>query len=1060
MKKFLLLVLVFCSLSSLGLAQQLTVKGQVVTDDQLGLPGVSIIEKGTTNGTVTNTDGNYELRISSSEAVLVYSFIGFVQQEITVGDQDEINVVLGEDTQDIDEVVVVGFGTQKKANITGAAASVKMDKVLGNRPVTHPAIALQGSIPGLQVTANSGQPGSEGISLNIRGETSINGGGPLVLMDNVPVSMFDVNPQDIESVTVLKDAAAASIYGARAAFGVILITTKKAKKDQPVRFQYSNTFSIRKPEEVLKKASTYDFAHALQDWGVDAFWTGMDIPIWVDLLEDHRANPGKYPDGYKVVDGLRYPLVDTDLIGAFLDDPGFTQIHNFSFSGGSAKTVYRVSGSYSDEDGIIVTDNDSQKKYNLASYLRSDVTDKLSLTADIKYSNNYRKSPIGQYGNAITFNPFTPEDGYHEFEDGTLVPYDSPAMAEKIKVAPQRRQDRIRIFGKAEYSPIEDLTITGEYTFSKGNEDWVTGNNQVLTVNPERFVLNAVDPARTYHQKSNSKTVYRGLNVYAKYAKQLNDHNFQIMVGHNREEQNYEYFRSRRYNLVDVNLPALGTATGIIEGDDSFYDWAVMGYFGRLNYNYQEKYFFEANARYDGSSRFASDDRWGFFPSFSAGWNMAREEFMNDVDLINQLKLRASWGEVGNQVVKNGNVQNYYPYVPGMPLYEARWLNEDALQRYSSLRSPDLVSAGFTWETVRSINFGTDIKILNNRLSTSFDIYKRETLGMLESGVELPSVLGTTAPKQNSADMKVKGWEFEISWNDKIGDFSYNIGATLFDNYAEITQFNSETGIIGQNYVGRRLGEIWGYVTDRYYTIDDFVAGSLDEDLRNGTLKEGIPVPKGRTVNPGDVKYKDLNGDGVIFTGNNTISPTIDPETGEPVPGTGPGDRKVIGNNRARYQYGLFANADYKGFDFSIMLNGVGKQDLYWNNPVRFPYTDEFKVVYSYQLDYWTPENTDAFFPRNYSLGGVNYGYNRSTQTKYLLSGAYLRIKNITLGYTLPSSWVEKVKIDKLRIYVAAENVAKFDSWPEGVNPTLVNKGAGATYPLLKGYSIGLNMTF
>lgn len=1055
MKKSLLMLLAFTFCGLLSYGQNVTIKGQVTTSDQLGLPGVTIVEKGTTKGTVTKPDGSYEITVSSADAVLTYSFIGFIVQEIPVSGQSTINVVLEEDTQDLDEVVVVGYGTQKKANITGAAASVQMDKVLGNRPVTNAAVALQGSIPGLQVVTNSGQPGNEGVSLNIRGTTSINGGSPLVLMDNVPVSMGDVNPQDIESVTVLKDAAASSIYGARAAFGVILITTKKGGKGQPVKFEYSNTFSWRQAEDVLEKASTYDFVHALDDWGLDAFWTGPDVPTWVDFLEDHRENPGNYPDGYAEKDGLRYPLTDTDLIGAFLDDPGFTQIHNFNFAGGGKKTAYRVSAGYSDEDGIIVTDSDSQKKYNITSYLKVDLTDKLAITADIKYNKDYRRTPRGQYGNAISFNPFTPEDGYHEMEDGSLVPYDSPAMAEQIKVIPQRWRDNIRLFGKLDYELIPDLVLTAEYTFSKLNQDNVTGDNQVLTVNPERFTLNAVDPARTYHQKTNSKTQYSGLNLYAKYKKSVQAHNFEVLVGHNREDQDYEYFRARRYNLVDVNLPALGTATGIIEADDSFYQWAVMGYFGRINYNYQEKYFLEVNARYDGSSRFGADDRWGFFPSVSGGWNVARESFMDDVEFISQLKLRGSWGEVGNQ-----NTNGYYPYVPGMPLYEASWLNESALQQYSTLRSPDLVSAGFTWETVRTINFGVDIKMLKNRLASSFDIYTRETLGMLESGVALPAVIGTSAPEQNSADLKTKGWEFELSWNDKIGDFSYNVGATLFDSHAEITEFNSQTGIIGQNYVGRDLGEIWGYVTEGFYSVDDFVPGSLDEDLRNGTLIEGIAVPKGRTINPGDVRFTDLNNDGEIFTGNNTIEAAVDPETGEVIPGTGPGDRQIIGNTTRRYQYGLFVNADYKGFDFSLMLNGVGKRDIYINNQTRFPYTNEFQVVYASQLDYWMPDNTDTYYPRNYPLGGVNYGYSRSTQTKYMLDGSYMRIKNITLGYTIPKNLLEKVKIDRLRVYVAAENVADFNSWPNGINTELSNKGSGATYPYMKGYSVGLNMTF
>ena len=1023
------------------------VTGTVMDVSGEGLSGVSIIIKGTTTGTVTDRDGNFILTEIPSDATLVFSFIGYTTQEIILQGQKSVQVTLEESMQGIDEVVVVGFGTQKKANITGATASVEMDKVLGNRPVTNSAIALQGFIPGLQITSNSGEPGAQGIRLNIRGATSINGGRPLVLMDNVPVTMADVNPQDIESVTVLKDAAAASIYGARAAFGVILINTKKGGKGQALKFNYSNTFSISRPEDILEKASTYDFVHALQDWGLDAFWTGPDIDTWVNLLEDYRADPQNYPDGYKEVDGLRYALTETDLIGAFLGDDGFSQIHNFSFSGGSKKTVYRVSAGYSDEDGIIVTDNDRIKKYTVTSYLKSDLTDQLTVSTNLLYSNNYKKRPVGSYDNAIALNPFSPEDGFHEMEDGSLVPYNTPKNREKLYVVPERWQDKIRILGKVEFSPINNLTMIGEYTFQKQNTDNVTGNNQVLTVNPERFTLNPVDPARTYHQKTNSKTVYKGFNLYAKYAEDFDDHRFKVLVGHNREEEDYEYFRVRRYNLVDVNLPALGTATGIIEADDRFYSWAVMGYFGRINYNYRETYFLEMNARYDGSSRFAEGDRWGFFPSVSIGWNMAQEHFFESLEFVNQFKLRVSWGEVGNQRTTNSNgSQNYYPYVPGMPLYEAGWLNEDALQRYVSLDSLDLVSTGFTWETVRTINLGLDAKWLNSRLTTSFDIYRRETLGMLESGVDLPALLGTSAPEKNSADLQTNGWEIGLSWNDRIGDLTYNIGVTLWDNKAKITKFESETGIIDQHYVGRELGEIWGYVTDRYYTVDDFVDGSLDENLRNGTLKEGIPKPKGRTPNPGDILFKDLDNDGGIFTGNNTLED--------------PGDRTIIGNNSRRYQFGLFANAEYEGFDFSIMLNGVGKRDLYLNNPVRFPYTDEFKVMYTSQLDYWTPENTDAYFPRNYALGGVNYEFNRSTQTKYMLSGAYMRIKNITLGYSIPRSLLSKINVDKLRIYIAAENAADFNSWPDGINTELSNKGSGATYPYMRSYSIGLNMTF
>ncbi len=1024
------------------------VTGKVTSAGGEPLIGATVVVKGTTIGTVTDIDGNYKLDVVSGDAVLVFSFIGFVTQEITLNGKTRLDVVLKEATQGIDEVMVVGFGTQKKANITGAASSIEMDKVLGNRPITNPVMALQGAIPGLQITTSSGQPGSSGLSINIRGATTINGiGTPLVLLDNVPVSTEDINPQDVESVTVLKDAAASSIYGARAAFGVVLITTKKGKKDQPVKFNYSTTFSISRPEDIPDKASTYDFVNALNSWGTNPFWTGQDIPAWVNFLEEYKKNPDLFPEGYTELDGLRYPLVDTDVIGAFLNDQGFSQIHTLSFSGGGKNTSYRVSAGYSDEDGIIVTDNDSYTKYNLNVYLQSDLTDKLTATTNIIYNNDIRTLPIGNYNDAISFGPYTPADGNYVFEDGTEIPYDTPANRERLGVVPKRWRDKVRLFGKLDYTPVKGLTITGEYTFEKTNTDNVTGNNEVLTVNPERFTLNAVDPARTYYGKSNSKAVYGGVNIYAKYKKSIAGHNLSILAGFNNEKKDYEYLYAERTKLINVDLPSISTASGVLGADDNFFQWAVLGYFARLNFDYKEKYFLELNGRYDGSSRFSKDDRFGFFPSFSTGWNIARESFMEDVGFISQLKLRASWGEIGNQIVKNrNNVEQYYPYIPGMPAEEASWLDPNGKIPYVTLGMPELVSAGFTWETIQTINLGLDARLFDNRLSTSFDIFTRNTLGMLTEGAQIPAVLGADAPLQNAADLQTKGWEFELSWRDQIGGFSYNIGITVFDNHGEITKYGNDAGLLNDYYIGQKIGEIWGYVTDRYYTVDDFVEGSLDKNLMNGILKEGIPRFKGRSPNPGDILYKDLNGDSEIFSGNNTLAD--------------PGDRKVIGNTTRRYQYGVFGNISYKNFDFSFMLNGVGKRAIWSNTPVRFPYIGEFKVVYVSQLDYWTPENTDAYFPRNYALGGVNYGINRQIQTKYLIDGSYMRVKNITLGYSFPKRILTKAKIDRLRIFVAGENILDFNNYPDGINTELSDKGNGATYPYMKSYSVGLNLRF
>ena len=1047
MKKILMM---FAFLCSLGLhtmyAQGQKVTGKVSDTEGMSIPGVSVVVKGTTAGVTTDIDGQFAIEVPSSTSILIFSFVGMETQEILVGAKTQISVVLKTETMGLDEVVVVGFGTQKKANITGATTTVDMSKVLGDRPVTNTIHALQGAIPGVQITAESGEPGDIGLGINIRGTTSINGGSALILLDNVPVSSADINPQDVESVTVLKDAAASSIYGARAAFGVILITTKKGAKNQDVKLNYSSNFSFSSPTDIPEKASTYDFVNALNDWGVTGFWTGQDVPTWMGFLNEKRADNSLYPEGYAMADGLRYPLVDSDVIGEFMNDNGFSQIHNVNLSGGSEKTSYRLSAGYSSEDGIIVTDNDKFEKYNFKANINTDITSNLSATVDVAYRNSTKNYPLGNYYTAIGYGPYTPASGNHVFEDGTEVPYDTPANMERLKKAPQKLVDNLRLFGKMEFRPVKDLVITGEYTFEKGNSNLIKSDNQVLTVNPERYTLNGVSAENTYYQKSNNQFTYKAINLYAKYEKSISNHNFGFLVGFNKEEKDQEGFWARNTNLISVDMPSISTATGTITAGDGFYQWSVMGYFGRFNYNYKEKYFLEVNGRYDGSSRFRDADRFGFFPSFSGGWNVTKESFMNDVNFLSLLKLRGSWGEIGNQNVKSGGTELYYPAIPGMPVYNASWLNPGTGLRYNTLDVPDLVSSNFTWEKVQTLNMGVDVRLLNSRLSSSFDWFIRKTKGMITAGSELPAVLGAQAPRQNAADLQSKGWELEMSWKDKIKGFSYNIGFSLSDNQGEITKFDNEAGLLSQYYVGRKTGEIWGYETDRYYTTDDFVAGTLSDNLMGGTLKEGIPAFKGRNPNPGDIKFKDLNDDGEIFSGDNTLD--------------NPGDRKIIGNSTRRYQYGIFGGGSYKNFDFSFLLNGVGKRDLYMNNSVRFPYTSQFMVVYSGQLDYWTPENTNAYFPRNYDLAGVNYGNSRSTQTKYLIDASYLRIKNITIGYSLPESFLNRFKIDKLRVYVSAENLHSFDNMPDGIDTELKIKSNGATYPLLKSFNFGLNLTF
>ncbi|MFV0346363.1 MAG: SusC/RagA family TonB-linked outer membrane protein [Bacteroidales bacterium] len=1065
MRKFtLLLSLCFVLLLSSVYAQK-TITGTVVDESGLGMAGVTVMQKGTSNGTITDMDGAFSLSVPEN-AILQFSFMGMKAQETSVEGKTSINITMAEDAIGMDEVVVVGFARQKRENITGAVSSVKMDEVLSDRPVTSGAGAIQGTIPGLQVQNGSGRPGTT-EEIQIRGFESINGGSPLVLVNNVPMDMNNVNPKDIESITVLKDAAASSIYGARAAFGVILITTKTGAKEQAPKVDYSATFSFDSPTELPKKASVYNFVNALNDWGVVGYWTGQDIPTWVGVLDEYKNNPSAYPDGIAEVNGVKYPLRETGVLDDFYGDQGITQIQNLSVSGGTSKSTYRFALGYTDQDGIIVTDNDSFRRYTFNSNYGLDISEKLSFQSNLNYLNSATKEPVGNYYNAITFPTYAPIGSY-EMDDGTLIPYDTPGNLERLNTAPETIRDNMRFFNKLEFRPIEDWSIIGEYTYGYSTYEKTAADVQPLTMNAEQYILNSVSADNTYYRVDNSNTRYNAVNMYTTYSKSLGEHNMSILAGYNYENSKTRTVWTRKTNLIDPSMPSLSLATGTLTADDSFAEWAVMGVFGRFSYNYMDKYFLELNGRNDGSSRFPENSRWGFFPSVSVGWNIAKENFWESLSkTISLLKVRASYGEVGNQDIKfpDGTL-NLYPAVPGMAASNSGWIDPETGIRYVTLAPPDLVSSSFTWETVRTLNFGLDFALLNNRLNGSFDIYSRETLDMLAEGAELPSHLGADAPLANVADLKTSGWGFEVQWKDKIGEnFRYFLGFNLSDNKSKITKYDNEEGLISQYYVGREIGEIWGYVTDGYYTVDDFVTGTLDADLQNGTLKDGVVKVEGINPNPGDIKYKDLNGDGIINDGNNTLYTKLDANGNPILDGdgyiqTGSGDRQVIGNDTRRFQYGIRAGASYKNFDFSFFIQGVGKRDRWISNDVFWPYNGEFSIVYDHQLDYWTPENTNAYYPRNYPLGGGNYGYSQRQQTKYLANGAYVRLKNVTLGYSLPKSLLDRTFLSSVRVYVSGENLLNFDHLPDGLNAELDNLGQGGTYPFLRQYAFGINVSF
>ena len=1073
LKKGLSTLSLMMVLLAMTFAQNITITG-TITDaaDASPLPGANVNVKGTTQGTISDIDGTYEIQASPG-ATLIYSYVGYETQEIIVNASGEINVEMLLDSETLDEIVVVGFGTQKKENVTGANTFVKMDQLINDRPIVNSAQALQGVAPGLQVTSGSGQPGSTETSINIRGFTSINGGSPLVLVDNVPMSLNDVNPRDIESISVLKDASASSIYGSRAAFGVILITTKKADRNQPTKFSYQTTNSLSSPSDLPVKASTREFVESLRDFGEFDYFAGQNVETWLNYLDSYESNPSQlnlltnpvsgdnYPIVFDEATNTYYPVADSDIIGDFLNDNGFSTIHNLTMSGGSDKIAYRINGGYSYEDGIMVTDRDSYGKYNVNAYLGADLSSRLKSTTNIFYRNSSQSRPIAQYNNAIQLRMYDPT-GFFETSAGDVIPFESPGNVVRYRTPSTTIRNNLRIFQKLEYELADNFSVVGEYTNENSFTETQAVNNGVIFASTFRFIPNTT--AENAFQNSRItqgrfKTDYTSLNIYGKYKKDLGDHNFELLSGFNREGAEITGFSATRTGLIDPTLPTFNLSIGeVFDISDSFADWRVLGYFGRINYNYKEKYFLEVNGRYDGSSRFPSGNRFVFLPSVSAGWNIARESFISKYESISLLKIRASWGEIGNQ-----NTPDYYPAIPGYEDYNASWIDLNTGQRYLTLEPAQLVSNSFTWEKVRTTNLGVDLGLFNDRFSASFDVFRRETIGMLAEGLDLPAILGTEAPDQNIADLRTTGWEFELGWKDRKGDFKYGLNFNLFDNTSKITNFLNESGLIDRNYVGREIGEIWGYVTDGYYTIDDLEEGTLYADLSgpNRQLRDGVaqienaPIPF-----PGDIKYQDLNGDGVINFGNNSLIVEFD-DAGNPIPNTGPGDRQIIGNSTRRYQFGINGNIGYKGLDLSFLLSGVAKRDLWRNSDLIWPFPGTFDHIYKHQLDYWTPDNQDAYYPRVYGnpVGNTqsNYSRSRRVQTKYLSDESYLRIQNITIGYTLPSSLTQRMRVDNLRLFLAGNNLFTFDNLPKGLDP---DQGSNGVYPIMKNYSFGLNLNF
>jgi len=1013
-----------------------TIKG-VVTDSK-GEPiiGANVIVKGTTNGAISDVDGQFTLNNVPQNAILQISYIGYIAQEIRVANQSSFNIRLLEDTQNLEEVVVVGYGTQKKVNVTGSVAQVEMDKVLGDRPVTSLGSALQGAMPGFTASTSS-VPGG-GNSFNIRGLESINGGSPLILVDNVVYNDLKLlNPADIESVSVLRDAASAAIYGARASFGVVLITTKKAKRNETLSINYNNNFAASKVNNLLEPASPIDMVTALQAGGYASIWSGQNIEVWLNLLNEYNSNPSKYPDGWTEYNGTKYFLRENH-INKDMFETSWKQTHNISAQGGSEHINYRISAAYTSQNGVLVTNKDAFDRINVTSYVSGDITSWLTTSLNVTYDRGKTRYPYLDGSSELGFWK-TNLPSYHPIgnlpygTNGEEYPIMTPENIIRLTNASKTNTDDTRILSRTEVKIIKGLKGILEYSYQFGSNDYQAYANKFYV---HQGLAESIKPSTTTmpYTRTSSTQRYTTVNAYANYENTFaNDHNVSAVAGFNQEYSHYRYMYAQAYNMISNELPSLSGSTGTTPPNvsDAYDKYALRSGFFRASYNFRQKYFIEFNGRYDLSSKFPKKYRDGFFPSVSAGWNLTRESFMsNYTNILSNLKLRASYGKLGNQNIDN------YGYFATMGVSNANWLTDGT--RPKTETAPGMVRADYTWEKVTTYNGGIDFGFWKNHITGTFDIYRRDTKGMLGPGMDLPAVAGASAPLQNAADLKTTGWEFALNFKNSTKDFNYGIGFNIYDSNSKITKYKNENKLLSNYYVGQKIGEIWGFLTDGFYTESDFQS--------SGALNTDVVAINGVTTHLGDIKYKNLRDDesyvNKITTGDNTLN--------------NPGDRKIIGNSRAHWQYGANGFLDWKGISFSFILQGTAKRDAWIGGDITFPMSSTYGTLYKHQIGkIWTSTNTNARYGRIYENAGSSQAANQFVSDKFLYNAAYMRVKNITISYSFPNIIIQKIPLKGLKIFASGEDLITIDHLPAGIDPE--NLGWG--YPHASTISFGVNVT-
>ncbi|MCE7042388.1 TonB-dependent receptor [Dyadobacter sp. CY312] len=1050
------------------------ITGKVVdAANKQGLPGVNILIKGSQVGTVTDVDGNYSLDVPDDGATLVFSFVGYLTIEEMSGTKSVIDVNLVADTKALSEVVVVGYGTQKKANLTGAVDQVG-EEFFQNRPIPNIAQGLVGAIPNLNLNLLDGKP-TQSPSFNIRGTTSIGqGGNALVLIDNVEGDPRMLNPNDIESVSVLKDASSASIYGARAAYGVVLITTKSAKSGK-TNITYSANYSLKTPTEVPDNITdSYPWAQGFSDawsrWN-DNGSTPTAInktisfsPAYLAEIKRRYEDPSLPRVEVNPNTNEYQYYYSTDWYKELYKPRISTQDHNLSLSGGSEKATFYLSGRYNGQEGLFRYNSDDYRMYNMRAKGAIQLTPWLKVENNMEYSHTKYHQPINVgEGSGIWRNiadeghplaPMLNPDGTLSFSAAYTV---GDYYIGKNGVDNIQRFLRNRVSAKSEFFD-KSLIIRGDFTFQ--SNDIANQQNRVqVPYSRTKGVFGYTGTNTNDIQERKRTTQYIATNVYADYVKSFNStHNFGFLVGFNYERSLFNNLTAQRNGIVYADADDISLALGqSIVTTGGYQKWAVAGGFFRMNYNFRERYLLEVNGRYDGSSKFPTNQQWAFFPSASVGWRLSEEPFWKvNTKALSNVKLRASYGSLGN-----GNINPYSFNEKFEILQSDRVINGIRPQLTSQ---PGVVPNELTWETSTSGNVGLDLQSLNGKLSLVADLYRRWTTDMFTVGPTVPAVFGTGVPKGNYADMRTTGWELSLTWADQFKlaskPFNYNVRFTLADYTAVITKYNNTDKLLTDHYEGKKIGEIWGYQVEGLFR-------SLDE-IANSPSQANVQATNTRKNYPGDLKFKNLDGDNIIYQGSNRVGDS--------------GDKSIIGNAEPRYTYGLSLSGDWSGFFVSGFLQGVMKQDYYPSAEGRFwgQYNRPYNAYPRWQKDNMFREelgNFDAYLPR--LVGYQAQGANRAMSTpndRFLQNAAYIRLRNLQIGYTIPQRLLSKIHARDVKVYLSGENLWTWSpmyKWTKDTDVTNIygsdrdlssdgkgTSGDGYNYPMLKAVSVGLTINF